>query len=258
MSIISKRRRLIVPALLIAGALSLAACSTTSSPGGNASSGGGGDPQVVWLEQGSGNPYWDAQHKAAAAAADKLGFSFRVVSGNSDPAQQASQMRQLVDQGVNTIMLNAIDPTAMKPALQYAKEKKVHVVNLYGTDDLATANIGFDEVKSGEVAAKYAASQLKERYGSVEGEVAVLTGVLGQPASDQRAKGFTDYMAKQSGVKVVAVQPTDWQGDKASATMQNWLTKYPDLALVYSLSDTIGVPAMNVAQRANRDRKSVV
>ena len=56
-------------------------------------------PEIVWLEQGAGNPYWDAQHAAAAAAGEDLGFDFRAVSGNSDPAQQAATLTQLVDQG---------------------------------------------------------------------------------------------------------------------------------------------------------------
>lgn len=34
--------------------------------------------------------------------------------------------------------------------------------------------------------------------------------------------------------------------------MQDWLVKYPDLAMVYALSDTLAVPAMNVAERQNR------
>ena len=32
-------------------------------------------PEIVWLEQGAGNPYWDAQHQAAAAAGEDLGFA---------------------------------------------------------------------------------------------------------------------------------------------------------------------------------------
>ena len=66
------------------------------------------------------------------------------------------------------------------------------------------------------------------------------------------SKGFIDFMKKQSGVKVVATQPTDWTADKASSTMQDWLVKYPDLSMIYGLSDTIAVPAVNVAQRQNR------
>jgi len=125
------------------------------------------------------------------------------------------------------------------------------VLNLYGIDKSATASVTFDEIRSGRVDAKVALDLLKQRYGKVGGKVAVLHGILGQPASDLRAKGFIDWM-KKSGVNVVAVQPTGWQADKASAAMQDWLVKYPDLSLVYALSDTLAVPAMNVADRQNK------
>ena len=42
-------------------------------------------PNIVWLEQGADNPYWDAQHKAAAEAGRRLGFTFKAVSGNNNP-----------------------------------------------------------------------------------------------------------------------------------------------------------------------------
>ncbi len=98
-----------------------------------------GDLEIVWVEQGAGNPYWDAQHAAAAEAADRLGFDFRVVSGDLDPAVQASVVQQTVDQGPDAIMVNAIDPSAIAEAYQYAADNGVPIVNLYGLDEGATA-----------------------------------------------------------------------------------------------------------------------
>lgn len=244
---LGKRSRLTLVGLLLTVAVALVAM---------AAAGAGAAPakklKIVWLEQGAGNPYWDAQHRAAAEAGRRLGFSFRSVSGNLNPSDQANIMRQQVDQNPDLIMLNAIDPKALAPALTYAKQKGVKVLNLYGIEKKATASVTFDEIRTGRVAAKVALGLLKQRYGKASGKVAVLSGILGQPASDLRAKGFTDYMKKQSGVKVVAVQPTSWQADKASAAMQNFLVKYPDLALVYALSDTLAVPASNIAERQRR------
>jgi ribose transport system substrate-binding protein len=209
-------------------------------------------PSIIWLEQGAGNPYWEAQHKAAAEAGRRLGFTFKAVSGNLNPQDQANIMRQLVDQKPTVIMLNAIDPKAMGPALLYAKQKRVKVLNLYGIDGKATASVTFDEIRTGRVAAKVTLGLLKQRYGSAKGEVAVLSGILGQPASDLRAKGFTNYMKTQKGVKVDAVQPTNWAADKASAAMQDFLVKYPNLGFVYTLSDTLALPAANIAERQGK------
>jgi ribose transport system substrate-binding protein len=209
-------------------------------------------PSIVWLEQGAGNPYWEAQHKAAAEAGRRLGFTFKAVSGNLNPQDQANIMHQLVDQKPTVIMLNAIDPKAMGPALLYAQQKGVKVLNMYGVEPKATASVTFDEIRTGRVAAKVTLGLLKQRYGSAKGQVAVLSGILGQPASDLRAKGFTDYMKTQSGVKVDAVQPTNWAADKASAAMQDFLVKYPSLAFVYTLSDTLALPAANIADRQGK------
>jgi ribose transport system substrate-binding protein len=209
-------------------------------------------PSIIWLEQGAGNPYWEAQHNAAAEAGRRLGFSFKAVSGNLNPQAQANIMHQLVDQKPTVIMLNAIDPKAMGPALLYAKQKGVKVLNLYGVDSKAPASVTFDEIRTGRVAAKVTLGLLQARYGSAKGQVAVLSGILGQPASDLRAKGFTDYMKTQKGVKVDAVQPTNWAADKASAAMQDFLVKFPNLGFVYTLSDTLALPAANIADRQSK------
>lgn len=243
-----RRRRLAATALLSVAVVVAASLTVVGTTGAATKA----MPSIVWLELGANNPYWDAQHQAAAEAGRRLGFSFKSVSGNNSASDQASILKQLVDQKVSLIMLNAVNIKAMGPALAYAKAHGVPVLNLYGYTPNATASITFDEQRSGRVAAKYAVGLLKQRYGKPSGTVAVLEGILGQPASDDRAAGFINYMKTQPGIKVVATQPTDWLADKASAAMQDWLVKYPNLSMVYSLSDTLAVPAMNVAQRQNR------
>src|SRR5436305_8388104 len=86
-------------------------------------------PSIIWLEQGAGNPYWEAQHKAAAEAGRRLGFSFKAVSGNLNPSTQSSILRQLADQHVSVVMLNPVDPKALVPAIKYAQGKGVPVLN---------------------------------------------------------------------------------------------------------------------------------
>lgn len=209
-------------------------------------------PGIIWLEQGSGNPYWTSQHEAGQVACARLGCTFKAVSGNSNPADQANIMRQLVNQHPKVIMLNAIDPSSMVPSIKYAESKGVKVLNMYGVIPQATANVQFDENRTGMIAAQVTVALLKQRYGAAKGQVAILSGVLGQPASDERAAGFVKYMKTYPGVHIVANQPTNWVAATATSAMQDLLTKYPKLSFVYTLSDTLGVPAEDVAQRANR------
>src|SRR5438105_8722884 len=233
---IEHKKRLL--AAVVAALAAIGAAIAVGAAGSSATA--AGKPSIVWLEQGAGNPAWAEQHKAAAEAGRRLGFSFKAVSGNLNPTDQANILKQLVDQKPSAIILNALDPKTIAPSLAYAKQKGVPVLSVYAIIPQATASVTFDELRSGRVAAIEAIRLLTERYGKPQGQVAVLEGVLGQPASDLRAKGFLDYMKKYPAVKIVAVQPTDWSADKASAAAQAWLVKYPKLSMIYSLSDTIG------------------
>src|SRR5919202_952219 len=138
-------------------------------------------PSIVWLELGSGNPYWDAQHKAAAAYGSNVGFTFKAVSGQGKPESQSATLRQLADQGVDVVMLNPVDQKALVSAVKYAQSKGTKVLSVYASMPSANASVVFDEIRSGRVAATYALNLLKQRYGKASGKIAVLEGILGQP-----------------------------------------------------------------------------
>jgi ribose transport system substrate-binding protein len=251
----SRTRALRIGATLasLAATVAVAAgCGNSSSASGGSSGGGGGQKTIAWIQIGANNPFWSDENKGAAEAARRNGFKFRALSGNNSADTQASELKQLVNQHVDAILLTALDIKAMAPALQYAKAHKVPVLSLYSTSDIANASSGFDETQVGHDVGTYAINMLKKRYGSPKGQVAVLQGALGQTLNAQRSGGFTDVMKQYPGIKVVAQQPTDWLADKASSTMQDWLVKYPSLSMVYGLSDTITVPAINVASRQNK------
>jgi ABC-type sugar transport system substrate-binding protein len=246
MTMVSKRHRCVLRALAIV-AVAVVACATTSV--GSTGAAALRKPLIVWLEQGAGNPYWDAEHGAAAEAGRRLGFRFEAVSGNLNPSDQAAILRQLVDERPDLVMVNAVDLKTIRPSLRYAKAKHVPTLLLNGVDASATASIMFDELRSGRIVARYALGLL--RRSKLSGKIVVLEGVRGQPANDLRASGFIEVM-QQAGARIVALEQTNWQADIASVTMRNWLARYPDLSMVFALSDNIAVPAIDVADRQNR------
>ena len=223
-------------------------------PAGAASAATTSKPMVYWLEEGAGNPYWTTQHLAAATALKKLGYNFKSFGVAGETAtEEASMLKEEAAQHPAIIMLNAIDPASIVPSIKYAESLGVPVLELYANQPKATASILYNEARTGKLAAEQAAYLLKQRYGKVTGSVAVLSGVEGQPQSDDRAYGFTNYVkSHMPGVKVVSVEWTNWQASDSSTVMQDWLTKYPNLSLVYGGSDTITVPAAEVAARENR------
>jgi ABC-type sugar transport system substrate-binding protein len=229
--------------------VAIAAAGVSMTVAGSSSAAPSAMPEIVWLAQGAGNPYWDAQRRAAEEAGRRLGFRLRWLSGNLNPSDQAAIFRQLVDERVDLVMVDAIDPRILGPSLSYAKARKVQTVFLNGVDSRAMASIRFDEIRSGQVAAAQALKQL-ERY-HVSGKIAVLAGIRGQPASDERARAFIARM-KANGRAVVAVEQTNWQADRAASAMRGWLMKYRDLSMVFSVSDILAVTAINEAERNGR------
>jgi ribose transport system substrate-binding protein len=207
---------------------------------------------VDWVQLGDNNPFWTAENDGAAAAAKHLGFSFKAISGNLSESLQSTELEQLANEHVNAALITAADPAAMTTAFSYAKSHGLPVVSLYSADSLAAMSSGFAEEVVGHTMAVYSANLLKERYGSVKGTVAVLGLELGQTLETYRIGGFVKTMESYPGVKVVSVQPTNSQASTAQSLMQDWLTKYPNLSLVYGGSDTVTVPAITIAQRSNR------
>jgi ABC-type sugar transport system substrate-binding protein len=209
-------------------------------------------PTVDWIQLGANNPFWTAENEGAAAAAKHYGFTFKALSGNLSETTQSTELEQLANEHVGSVLITALDPAAMGTAFSYAKARGVPVISLYSTDNLASMSSGFAEAVVGHDMAVYSARLLKERYGSVKGTVAVLGLELGQTLETYRIGGFVQTLETYPGVHVVSVEPTNSQASTAQTIMQDWLTKYPNLSLVYGGSDTVTVPAITIAQRTHR------
>ena len=213
---------------------------------------------IAFIQIGiSANPFWADQARGATEAGRRLGVTVRNISGNQKIADQVQRMNEAIDQHVNAIEIVPLDPKSIAPALQRARKAHIPVLVLYSVSPYASMISGFDDYHSGQIVGKYAAQVLKQKKGAVKGKLAVLRGALGQTLDSLRTNGFTDVFKAYPGVQVVSEQPTDWTADKAVSIMQDWLVKYPDLTLVYGLSDTITVPAINVAQR-NPNGKNIL
>lgn len=206
---------------------------------------------IAFIQIGiSANPFWADQARGATEAGRRLGVNVRNISGNQKIADQVQRMNEAIDQHVNAIEIIPLDPKSIEPAIKRAQKAHIPVLVLYSVAKGATMISGFDDYHSGQIVGQYTAQVLQRKVGSVKGKVAVLRGALGQTLDSLRTNGFTDVLKKSSGIQVVSEQPTDWTADKAVSIMQDWLVKYPDLSVVYGLSDTITVPALNVAQRS--------
>ena len=213
------------------------------------------DPLRIGLVQlGTDNPFWIAQVEGGQEAARRYGFELIVTSGEGDVTQQVQAFEDLVNQGVDAISINPLDANAFGPAMEQAAAAGIPVVCLFSVMEGCVTVLGFEERANGAMVGEYAVQLLTEKYGEPRGQVAVLLGALGQDINTNRAGGFEDVITRYPNIEIVAAESTgNWEADRAVALTENWLTAFPELDLIYGLSDSLTVPASNVLARAGRD-----
>jgi len=159
----------------------------------------------------------------------------------------------LINQKVDAISINPLDAKAFGPSMDKAKAAGIPVVCLFSVIPGCKTTLGFKEVDNGRQVGEYAVQLLTKKYGSPKGEVAVLLGALGQDINKNRAGGFEEVIKQYPDIKIDAQESTgNWEPDKAVSLTENWLTAYPNLDLIYGLSDSLTVPAANALKRAGK------
>ena len=215
--------------------------------------------RIGLVQLGTDNAFWIAQVAGGQEAARRNGFELIVTSGEGDVTRQVAAFEDLVNQGVNAIAINPLDASAFGPAMEAAAAANIPVVCLFSTIEGCVTTLGFEERVNGELVGQYAVNLLTEKYGEPMGEIAILLGALGQDINTNRSGGFTDVIARYPNISVVAAESTgNWEADRAVALTENWLTAFPDLDLIYGLSDSLALPGANVLARAGRDDIMIV
>lgn len=179
-----------------------------------------------------------------------------VVKTSPDPATQANAVQDLEVQGIDALVILPTDPDPLVNAIKEVKSKGTFVsivdrapsVNDNSVRDLYVAG---NNPALGEVAGQY----IKEN--TPDAEVVVIRG-LPIPIDQQRQDGFDKAIAG-SNVKVLDRQFGNWNRDDAFKVMQDYLTKYPKIDVVWCQDDDMAVGVLQAIEQAKRtDIKYVV
>jgi ribose transport system substrate-binding protein len=180
---------------------------------------------------GYSTDFWSSYVSFEKAAATKYGVSLvGPISSDGDAGKQATQIRTLIDEGVNALIINPVDSAAIAPTLAYAASKHVPVVSV----DVAPTKgkvymiVRADNVLYGQSACKYIGSHVQ---GS--GHVAMLEGDLASINGLDRKNGFLNCMkANYPNLKVVEYA-TKWDTPTAVNDAKTALSTYSDLKGIY-------------------------
>jgi len=226
--------------LLLAAAVSLGVPLAASAAG----------PDAIGMSVGSlGNPFFVATVHGAQAEAKKLNPNARVTatSADYDLNKQFTEMDNFVAAGDKLILLNAVDPKAMVPAIKKAQAAGAVVsafdVAAIGANDTVMTN----NVKAGAIACQYLADKIGGK-----GDVVIINGPPVSAVLD-RVKGCKDVFAKHSGIKMLSDnQDAKGSRDGGFAVMQGLLTRFPHIDGVFAINDPTAIGADLAAKQLRR------
>ncbi|NTF34043.1 substrate-binding domain-containing protein [Rhizobium skierniewicense] len=179
-----------------------------------------------------------------------------IVKTSPDAATQANAVQDLETQGIDALVILPSDPDPLVNAIKEVKSngKFVALVDRapsVNDDSVRDLYVAGNNPALGEVAGKYIAET------TPEAEVVVIRG-LPIPIDQQRQDGFDKGIAG-SKVKILDRQFGNWNRDDAFKVMQDYLTKYPKIDVVWCQDDDMAVGVLQAIEQAKRtDIKYVI
>ncbi len=242
-----KKTLLAVLAVLMMSVMLIAGCSSGEEKAPAADKKGGATT-IGFSISTLNNPFFVSVKDGVEAQAQKLGVSVKIVDAQNDPAKQANDVADLIQQGVTVLLINPVDSAAISTSVEAANKANIPVLALDRSADKGNVAslIASDNVKGGEMAAEYIIKKLGEGV-----KVAELEGIPGASATRERGEGF--HKVADQKLNVVAKQSADFDRTKGLTVAENMLQANPDIQAIFAQNDEMALGAIEAAKSAGKN-----
>lgn len=175
------------------------------------------------------SPFWQAYHGYIPKMAATLGVEILApVNSNQDPAQQITDISNLIHLGAKGLVIAPLDSAAIGRALDLADQKKVPVVavDVAPTRGKVVMVVRADNRAYGTQACQYLGRNV------ASGKVVQIMGDLASVNGRDRAEAFRACMKDFPGLSVLEI-PAAWKSDAAAAALDSLLSAHPDVKGIY-------------------------
>jgi ribose transport system substrate-binding protein len=216
-----------------------------------------GDLKAIGVLVGDlGNPFFAELGKGAETAARELGGSkvrVTVRSSGYDLERQSTQIDAFIRDGIDILILNAVDTNKIEPAVLRARAAGMVVIATDVKAAGASATVTSDNYQAGKLACRYMAERLHGK-----GRALILNG---PPVSSVRERviGCRSELANSPSITVLP-DDEDCGGslDGGLACMTGMMVKYPHIDGVFTINDPTATGANIAADRAERKEFFIV
>jgi len=179
-------------------------------------------------------------------------FKWIINAADGDPARQAANIEDLINQGVNLIIARAEDSAAIAASIRAAQDAKIPFVTFDRASKTTkpAAHIGGDSYAQGKSTAEAFAKILSAA--NVKGKCIELQGALTDENAVNRSKAWNEVDAKTDAFETVAQVPTEWDATKFLSGATNALQAHPEANCMFLASDFAITSVQSALESAKR------
>jgi ribose transport system substrate-binding protein len=194
------------------------------------------------------NLYFVVMREALEEACDTMGAEVLVTDARHDVSKQISDIEDMVQKGIDILLINPTDSVGVQGAVETAKEAGVVVVAIdaqaEGPIDSFCGSKNYD---AGYMAGEYLAKEIGGR-----GDVAILDGIAVVPIL-QRVEGFTDAISNYPNINIVDKQNGKQERSIAMDVTENMIQANPNLVGLFSVNDGGSMGSLAAIEGSGKD-----
>lgn len=186
-------------------------------------------PYVIGFSNASISNSWrvgmlHSIQQAAADNADKI-KQFLITDAGDDPAKQVSDVQDLMQRGVDLLIVSAATSDALDGIVTRAHEQGIPVVMVDRriTSENFTTFITASDNVYGHLSAQWMVEKLEGK-----GNIVMLPGMAGVSVAETRIAVAKQVFANYPDINILDLQYTDWSPAKGKQVMASLLQKYGD------------------------------
>lgn len=227
-------------------AVLMVACSTESPETNNETTDKNSeDIKIGFSVSTLNNPYFVTLSDSVKEVGEEQGAEVVIVDAQDDPAKQVSDIEDLIQQGVDVLLINPSDEAGLGAGVEAANTADIPVITLDRDIDSGEieAYIASDGVQGGELAGQYIADELENI-----GNIVELQGITGVISTRERGEGFHNIVDEISEIEVVASQSASFDRTEGLTVMENIIQGNPDIKAVFAHNDEMALGAIEALE----------
>lgn len=211
--------------------------------------------KVGFAQTESNNPWRLAQTRSMKDEAARRGWQLVYTDAAGSAAKQVADVRSMIAQKVDVILLSPREEKPLIPAVMEAKQAGIPLFCIDRSVDASLAKpgqdyvafIGSDFIKEGHMAAEAFAKAVGGKAKIIE-----LQGTVGASPANDRMKGFKDGIANYPDMVIIASQSGDFARDKGRQVFETLYQAHPEATALYGHNDEMSMGAIAAMEAAGK------